>query len=194
MMLLVQDCVCVIAPYPFRIEQLEDFDPPGDLDVTRGGDVWYARPLLFFTCNVCPNGQMGDTALHKDVLLILFNSLEPISLTPESCMQEGRSNAVRKGGFSGAIALCLPSGKHPWTGASDSMLPERQLSQYNQLQGEDPKGSCSRFKIWQRDWEPAFRNQHVDVALWKDLSSSNLCGSSCEIAQKEGVGIQGTWH
>jgi hypothetical protein len=31
----------------------------------------------------------------------------------------------------GAIALCLPSGKRPWTGASDSMLPERQLSQYN---------------------------------------------------------------
>jgi hypothetical protein len=52
MMLLVQDCVCVIAPYPFRIEPLEDFDPIGDLDVTGGGDVWYARPLLFFTCTV----------------------------------------------------------------------------------------------------------------------------------------------
>jgi hypothetical protein len=26
----------------------------------------------------------------------------------------------------------------------------------------------------------------VDVMLWKDLSSSNLCGSSCGIAQKEG--------
>jgi hypothetical protein len=48
MMLLVQDCVCVVAPYPFRIEPLEDFDPIGDLDVTGGGDVWYARPLLFF--------------------------------------------------------------------------------------------------------------------------------------------------
>jgi hypothetical protein len=36
MMLLVQDCVCVVAPYPFRIEPLEDFDPIGDLDVTGG--------------------------------------------------------------------------------------------------------------------------------------------------------------
>jgi hypothetical protein len=49
LMLLVQDCVCVAAPYPFRIEPLEDFDPIGDLDVTGGGDVWYARPLLFVT-------------------------------------------------------------------------------------------------------------------------------------------------
>ncbi len=26
----------------------------------------------------------------------------------------------------------------------------------------------------------------MDVALWKDLSSSNLCGPSCGIVQKEG--------
>ncbi len=49
MLLLVQDCVCGVAPYLFRIEPLEDFDPIGDLDVTGGGDLWYARPLLFFT-------------------------------------------------------------------------------------------------------------------------------------------------
>ncbi len=49
MMLLVQDCVYVVAPYPFRIEPLEDLDPIGDLDVNGGGDVWYACPLLFFT-------------------------------------------------------------------------------------------------------------------------------------------------
>ena len=69
MLLLVQDCVCVVAPYPFRIEPLEDFDPIGDLDVTGGGDLWYARPLLFFTCTVCPTGHMGDTTSHKDVSL-----------------------------------------------------------------------------------------------------------------------------
>jgi hypothetical protein len=46
----------------------------------------------------------------------------------------------------------------------------------------------------QRDWEPAVQNQHGDVALWKDLSSSNLCGSSCGIAQKEGAGIQASWR
>jgi hypothetical protein len=41
--------------------------------------------------------------------------------------------------------------------ASDSMLSEWQLSQYNSslLQEEDPKGSCSGFKTRQRDWKPA---------------------------------------
>jgi hypothetical protein len=87
MLLLVQDCVCVVAPYPFRIEPLEDFDPIGDLDVTGGGDLWYARPLLFFTCTVCPTGHMGDGPSHKDVSLVFFSTFEPISLTPDSCMQ-----------------------------------------------------------------------------------------------------------
>ncbi len=83
MMLLVQDCICVVAPYPFRIEPLEDFDPIGNSDVTGGGDVWYVRPLLFFTCTGCPTGHMGDTTSHKDVSLVFFNTFEPISLTPD---------------------------------------------------------------------------------------------------------------
>ena len=86
MLLPVQDCVCVVAPYPFRIEPLEDFDPIGDLDVTGGVDLWYARPLLFFTCTVCPTGHMGDEPSHKDVSLVFFSTFEPISLTPDSCM------------------------------------------------------------------------------------------------------------
>ncbi len=36
MVLRVQDCVCGVAPYLFRIEPLENFDPIGDLDVTGG--------------------------------------------------------------------------------------------------------------------------------------------------------------
>jgi hypothetical protein len=46
-----------------------------------------ARPLLFFTCTLCPNGLMGDTTSHKDVSLVFFNTFEPISLTLDSCMQ-----------------------------------------------------------------------------------------------------------
>jgi hypothetical protein len=70
MMLLVQDCVCVVAPYPFGIEPWEDFDPIGDLDVTGGGDV--RGP--FFSLLV---GPMGDTTSHKDVSLVFFNTFEP---------------------------------------------------------------------------------------------------------------------
>jgi hypothetical protein len=43
MLLHMQDCFCVVAPYdrvPFMIEPLEDFDPIGDFDPTGGGDVW----------------------------------------------------------------------------------------------------------------------------------------------------------
>ena len=35
----VQDCVCLVAPYPYRLQQLEDFDPIGDLDVEVWQDV-----------------------------------------------------------------------------------------------------------------------------------------------------------
>jgi hypothetical protein len=34
MMLLMQNCICVVAPYPFRIESLENIDPIGDFDIT----------------------------------------------------------------------------------------------------------------------------------------------------------------
>jgi hypothetical protein len=46
MMLLVQNCVCVVASYPFRIEQLKDFDPIGDLDV-KGGVIFGMRGPFF---------------------------------------------------------------------------------------------------------------------------------------------------
>jgi hypothetical protein len=41
---------------------------------------------------------------------------------------------------------------------------------------------------------PHVRNEHVGVALRKDLTSSQLCGPSCGIAQNEvkGIMIQGT--
>jgi hypothetical protein len=47
--------------------------------------------------------------------------------------EEGRSNAVRKGGFSGVIALSLLGGERPWMCASDSMLPKLYHSQFNSL-------------------------------------------------------------
>jgi hypothetical protein len=40
----------------------------------------------FFSLLV-PYGHMGDTTSHKNVFLVFLNTVEPISLTPESCMQ-----------------------------------------------------------------------------------------------------------
>ena len=37
---VAQDCVCIIAPFPFNIQPVEDFDPSADFDVTGEGNVW----------------------------------------------------------------------------------------------------------------------------------------------------------
>ena len=58
------------------------------MDITGGGDVWYARPLLFFNCTLCPTGRMAATNEHLAVSLVFFSTFEPISLTPDGCMQE----------------------------------------------------------------------------------------------------------
>ena len=83
----IQDTLCLVAPYPFRLEPLEYFDPLTDFDMTGGDDVWFARPQLFFSCSLCPTGQMEDKASHIEVSLVFFSTFEPISLTPNSCMQ-----------------------------------------------------------------------------------------------------------
>ena len=41
----------------------------------------------FFSCSLCPTGQMEDKASHIEVSLVFFSTFEPISLTPNSCMQ-----------------------------------------------------------------------------------------------------------
>ena len=84
----IQDCVCLVAPYPFRLEPFDEFNFMWDFDITGGGEVWYARPQLFFKCKVCPTGAMDFPRRHKEFSLIFFSTFEPISLTPDSCMRK----------------------------------------------------------------------------------------------------------
>jgi hypothetical protein len=35
-----------------------------------------------------PTGRWQDTSFHREVSLVLFSTFEPISLTPDSCMQK----------------------------------------------------------------------------------------------------------
>ncbi len=83
-----QECVCLVTPYPFRLEPLDEFDHIADMDITCGGDVWYARLLLFFNCTLCPTRKMAATNEHMPVSLVFFSTFEPISLNPDSCMQK----------------------------------------------------------------------------------------------------------
>ena len=51
-----QDCVCLIAPYPYNPNQPEDFDRTRDMDITGRGLMWFARPQLFFNAHCVPPG------------------------------------------------------------------------------------------------------------------------------------------
>ena len=84
----LQDCVCLVAPHPFRNEPLDESYVTRDFDTTRSGDVWYARQQLFFKCTLCSTGEMGNTRRHREFSLVFFSTFEPISLTPDICMQQ----------------------------------------------------------------------------------------------------------
>ena len=45
------------------------------------------RYRIRYSCTLCPTGHLGDTRSHKSVSLVFFSTFEPISLTPDSCMQ-----------------------------------------------------------------------------------------------------------
>ncbi len=88
--IFVQDCVCLVAPYPFRNEPLDEFNVTRDFDVTGAGEVWYARQQLSFKCTLCPTvtGAIEHTQRHKEFSLAFFSTFGSISLTPDSCMQQ----------------------------------------------------------------------------------------------------------
>jgi hypothetical protein len=88
MLFYMQDCVCLVAPYPFRSEPLDEFNVTRDFEITGAGEVWYARPQFFFQCTLCPTGAMGDSATYKEFSLVFFSTFEPISLTPDSYLQQ----------------------------------------------------------------------------------------------------------
>ena len=83
----MQDCVCLIAPFPFHVEPREDFDPSADFDITGEGVVWYAQPEHFFTSRLCRVGHQDNFASHTKVSLVFFSTFEPITLSPDHIMQ-----------------------------------------------------------------------------------------------------------
>ncbi len=65
------------------------------------------------------------------VSLVFFSTFEPISLTPDSCIQKKGVPTVYE---QAANTLRLPSGERPWPRASDSMLSERQHHELHSAQ------------------------------------------------------------
>jgi hypothetical protein len=91
--------VCLVAPYPFGNEPLDEFDVTRDFDITDAGEVWYARPQLFFKCTLCPTGIL----LPSLYVCPVENVLGRVPLIP--CYLDGNtSNTIpHTGMYSGAI-------------------------------------------------------------------------------------------
>ena len=85
----LQDCVCLIAPYPNNPNPPETFDLASDFDMSGSNLLWYGRLQLLFRCTLCHTdaGAARDVERHLEVSLAFFNTFEPVELTPNSVMQ-----------------------------------------------------------------------------------------------------------
>jgi hypothetical protein len=48
------DTLCLVAPYPFRLEPLDEFDPLCDFEMTGGDDVWFCLTTIVFFVQPVP--------------------------------------------------------------------------------------------------------------------------------------------
>ena len=182
--------MCLVAPYPFRLEPLEEFDLLSDFDMTGGDDVWFARQQLFFSCTLCPTGQMEDKASHREVSLVFFSTFEPISLTPDSCMQRNGIPMLYKRAASQLPTLYVCPvenvlGRVPLMpcylkGNLHNTIPHA-------LRYEVPDGTAANSRpdsgTGSRLFDSKFRGQHLDVALGRSPERSQWrmlrrCGGS----------------
>ena len=71
----VQDCVCLIAPYPNNPNPPETFNIATDFDMSGDGLLWNGWQQLLFRCTLCPAGafQINDTQHHTEVTLAFFS-------------------------------------------------------------------------------------------------------------------------
>jgi hypothetical protein len=83
----VQDNVVVVPQYPYSIE-----DDPADVPLE---DCWYARPQLFFTCNLRPAGgrppKKPSYRIGPDDLLfhlVFFSTFEELVLPIQGPMED----------------------------------------------------------------------------------------------------------
>jgi hypothetical protein len=158
---------------------------------------------------------MGDkTTSHHDkhVSLVFCNIFEsepePISLTPESCMQRRGVSRLYERAASHVPSLSVCPVEN--VGGRVPLIPcylhgnaARKIPHC--FRGRSPKeagvagpaaadsrpesGTGSRlFSLFEINmW-----SDDANAALWEGLSSTSACGASCGKAQKEGAGSQGT--
>ncbi len=85
-----QDCVVLLAPYPYNQNPVDSFNITTDFDLQGYCLVWYARPQPFFNCTLCLTGPKVPwfSSSHTEVSLVYFSMFEPIYLTLNSIMKK----------------------------------------------------------------------------------------------------------
>ena len=117
---------------------LSEFNVTREFDITGAGEVWYARPQLFFKCTLCPTGAMENTRRHKGFSLVFFNTFdsgfEPISLTPDSCMQQQGVPMLYELSSTVLPSLYVCPVENVLVCATDPVLLEWEHQQYHPIQ------------------------------------------------------------
>jgi hypothetical protein len=174
--------ICVWWPHTcFQFAPLEDFDPLVDFDMTGGDDVWFVRLQLFFSCSLCPTGRLQDMSSHKEVSLVIFSTFEPISLTPDSCMQRNGIPMVYERAASQLPTLYVCPVENVLGRAP--LLPCYLKGNIHNtfpwsLRHHVPVGAAGDSRQDSGTDSRLFRGQYLDVALWNGISKSNF-GQGC---------------
>jgi hypothetical protein len=158
-----------------------------DFDITGSGDVCYSRPQLFFKCTLCSTGEMDIPCRHKEYSLGFSSTFEPISLTPDSCMQRKGVPMLYK-----RLVTVLPT-LYVWpvenTGSSaiDSMILEWQHKQYNtaQVQGSYTCKSSADSRLYSGAGSRLFKINIWMWRYWQKFPREIAVANSVELCKKQ---------
>ena len=87
--------------------------------------------LLFFRCTVCPTGSLQTPSKHKELALVFFSSLEPITLTPGAVTQRNGVPML----YDTASSSNLPACTFAWRGTSWAGCHSRGESRHASCEG-----------------------------------------------------------
>ncbi len=128
-----------------------------------------------FLMQPVPHWSMARHVLPQGGSLVFFSTFEPISLTPDSCMQRNGIPMVYERAASQLPTLYVCPVENVLGQVTQvPLLPYCLKGNFHNtipysLRHIVPAGAAadSNFQARQRDGQQTFRGQHLDVALWE---------------------------